>query len=242
MSCYEILAGSCSCLHDGLMFEDVGSALKFNRVFRDLSAEEHQMIEQKFVHVQSPKHKLLFEPGEQPAHLHLMLSGQLKMVHYLADGRESMLQMICPGSLFSTSAVVMGSPYSSSAWTLGACSYAYMKREDLVHLMKEIPSLSIRLMELMAEFNEMLLRRIEYQTVYTPEQRLVKFLLGQSETRNSFRWRLPMPKGELARVLGTVPETLSRCFNDLIQQGVLQMKGRDITIQQPELLREICPE
>ncbi len=61
MSCYEILAGSCSCLHDGLMFEDVRSALKFNRVFRDLSAEEHRMIEQKFVHVQSPKHKLLFE-------------------------------------------------------------------------------------------------------------------------------------------------------------------------------------
>jgi CRP-like cAMP-binding protein len=61
------------------------------------------------------------------------------LVHYLKDGRESMLQMICPGSPFSTSSVVVGSPYSTSAWILESCSYACMKREDLLWLMKKIP-------------------------------------------------------------------------------------------------------
>jgi DNA-binding transcriptional regulator YhcF (GntR family) len=51
-----------------------------------------------------------------------------------------------------------------------------------------------------------------------------------------------MPKAELAKLLGTTPETLSRCFTELNQQGAINIKGRDVHIMRLKKLPEFCQD
>ena len=49
MSCYRIIPGICSCQSSGVAFADVKTAMKHNRIFGDLSEEELNWVEEKFV-------------------------------------------------------------------------------------------------------------------------------------------------------------------------------------------------
>ena len=50
---------------------------------------------------------------------------------------------------------------------------------------------------------------------------------------------LPIPKGELASNLGTVSETLSRTFRKLSDEGLITVKGREITILDRDSLEDL---
>ncbi len=86
------------------------------------------------------------------------------------------------------------------------------------------------------------MQRIEYQSTHPPLHRLARFLLGQYESRKANHWKLPMPKAELAKLLGTTPETLSRCFNELNQQGAINIVGWDVHIMSLKKLPEFCQD
>ncbi len=231
----------CTCQGAPTSFNTLSEMLQSHRLFQGLSPEQLEAIESRFVLGKTPRNQLLLQDGTGPARLHLLLSGQLKSVRYLEDGREVVLQMICPGKLFALTETILGGNYAASAWTLRPGIYASMSREVLSELMERIPVLSLRLMEMIAQQNENLLQRIEVQTAHSPQQRLVHFLIGESRARKTLQWRLPLPKAELARMLGTVPETLSRCFSDLVQHEVLSLQGREITIRDLDQLSAMCP-
>ena len=48
-----------------------------------------------------------------------------------------------------------------------------------------------------------------------------------------------MKKGELAMALGTVPETLSRAFAKLKEDGVLEVQGPNVTVLDMRALAEL---
>ena len=54
------------------------------------------------------------------------------------------------------------------------------------------------------------------------------------------RVRLAVNKGELAAHLGTVPETLSRAFAKLRDEGVIEVEEREITIRDLAALRDLA--
>jgi len=49
---------------------------------------------------------------------------------------------------------------------------------------------------------------------------------------------LDIPKGQLASLLGTIPETLSRIFAKMTEEGLIRVDGRTILIDDFERLRE----
>ena len=71
-------------------------------------------------------------------------------------------------------------------------------------------------------------------------RRLAAYLvvLG-SEQESPRRVTLPISKGQLASVLGTIPETLSRILARMASQGLLEVKGREIRIQDWEGLQAL---
>ena len=49
---------------------------------------------------------------------------------------------------------------------------------------------------------------------------------------------LDIPKGQLASLLGTSPETLSRIFQKMSEEGLIQVEGKRILLLDPEALAE----
>jgi CRP/FNR family transcriptional regulator len=71
--------------------------------------------------------------------------------------------------------------------------------------------------------------------------RLAAYLLlenEESETKGEIR--LPIAKSQLASLLGTIPETLSRIFAKMIKQEFIKAKGSTITVLDYEGLQELA--
>jgi CRP/FNR family transcriptional regulator, dissimilatory nitrate respiration regulator len=49
---------------------------------------------------------------------------------------------------------------------------------------------------------------------------------------------LDIPKGQLASLLGTTSETLSRIFNKMSEEGLIQVEGKTIFILDAQRLKE----
>ncbi|MEH1863679.1 MAG: Crp/Fnr family transcriptional regulator [Nostoc sp.] len=57
-------------------------------------------------------------------------------------------------------------------------------------------------------------------------ERLAHYLLNLSDRRGKADvFELDLPKGQLAALLGTIPETLSRTFYKLSQEGIIEING-----------------
>ena len=81
---------------------------------------------------------------------------------------------------------------------------------------------------------------IEDLTLRNTKERLAKYLLDHAQVHEDMH-RCPIPgsKKDLASLLGTIPETLSRVLRELKDQGIIQEKDRAFLLPSLEKLREI---
>jgi len=63
------------------------------------------------------------------------------------------------------------------------------------------------------------------------------YLAGEQEDAGVVS--LTISKGQLASLLGTIPETLSRIFAKMTDQGLIEVKGRTIGLLDAEGLRDL---
>ena len=69
--------------------------------------------------------------------------------------------------------------------------------------------------------------------------RLAAYLVYLAEEQgSSTQVTLDIPKGQLASLLGTIPETLSRIFGKMTEEGLIRVEGRTILIDDFEGLQE----
>ena len=81
--------------------------------------------------------------------------------------------------------------------------------------------------------------QIENLSLKEVPARLAGYLLYTAEEQgNNDALRLPVSKGQLASLLGTIPETLSRIFARMSEDGLIRVEGRSITIIDREGLRD----
>jgi len=83
--------------------------------------------------------------------------------------------------------------------------------------------------------------QIENLSLKEVPARLASYLLYMaSEQDKDDVVTLSISKGQLASLLGTIPETLSRIFAKMAGQGLISVDGRHITLIHPRGLEELA--
>ncbi len=73
--------------------------------------------------------------------------------------------------------------------------------------------------------------------------RLAAYLIFLSDKqKNQDVVTLKISKGQLASLLGTIPETLSRIFGKMAAQNLIEVNGRNIRLLNQEGLEELVEE
>jgi CRP/FNR family transcriptional regulator len=71
--------------------------------------------------------------------------------------------------------------------------------------------------------------------------RLASYLIYLAEEQGNPRSvHLPISKGQLASLLGTIPETLSRIFNKMSAHGSIDVQAAEIVLKDRSALEELA--
>lgn len=183
----------------------------------------------------------IFSDGDEGEGFFVILSGGVKIFKLSPSGKEQILHLFGPGDSFGEVAVFEGGPFPANAQALQETQVLFFPRAAFRDLLKDHPELALKLLADLSRKLREFTRQIEGLALKEIPSRLAVYLLLLArEQGGTPEVTLSISKGELANLLGTIPETLSRIFARLSAQGLIQVAGRRITLLDPAGLEELA--
>ncbi len=183
----------------------------------------------------------VFLEGDKAQGLYVVVSGRVKVFKTSPKGREQTLMMMGPGEPVGEVAVLSGESYPASAETLEPTEALYVPRQAFLDMVGREPEVAMRLLSALSARLRSFATLIEDLSLREVGERLAAYLLSlATEGRADEVVELDVSKTELSAAVGTVPETLSRAFQQLSRAGAVETQGRKVHIKDRKVLERMA--
>lgn len=177
-----------------------------------------------------PKKTILFVEGQPGSDIYFMLEGSVRLFRTRQDGSEFVVHFVRENEVFAELLPFLGGRYPVSAQALEPLELLTIHANTFEVLLAKDPKLCLKIIAALTARIQGFLRTMENLATPEVKHRLLAYLKDLSDRRASNRIRLPAPKHDIALLLGTTPETLSRLFKKLEEEGMVKVKGREIEL------------
>jgi CRP/FNR family transcriptional regulator, dissimilatory nitrate respiration regulator len=208
--------------------ETVGASPLFN----GLPMEQIDHVVRIVVKKQYGRGETIFFEGDEGKGFYMVESGKVKIYKMSLSGKEQILHIFGPGEPFGEVPVFHGQPFPATAEALMKTTLLFFPRDKFVQLVHEMPSIALNMLAVLSMRLRRFASQIENLSLKEVPARLADYLLYLSEEQGSTEAvELEISKGQLASLLGTIPETLSRIFAKMSEEGLIAVEGRKIRIK-----------
>lgn len=185
--------------------------------------------------------ELIFSEGDEGSGFYVILAGTVKVFKLSADGKEHILHIFTTGQTFGEVPVFAGENFPANAEAIHPARVLFFPRAAFVALLEKNPALSLKLLADLSLKLRQFAVQIENLSLKEIPARLATYLLYLAEEQGrADHVTLSISKGQLASLLGTIPETLSRIFAKLSSQQLILVEGRKITLLDTDGLKELA--
>ena len=187
--------------------------------------------------------EVLFHEGEPGHELYLVRSGQVKVYRLSEEGKEKILGVFGPGDFFAELPLLDGGRYPASAETLAQSILLCLRREDFLDVVGRRPEVLQKMHEIVGIRLRGFASMVTDLTLKDATRRLAGFLLDKAREYDLFagdevRFPLNLTHQEIASLIGTARETVSRTLGQFQQQGLIEIKDRFVTIRNRKALAD----
>jgi CRP-like cAMP-binding protein len=190
----------------------------------DLTAIASLLIERRF-----PKNKTIVEEGLAGDYMYVIREGRVKVTKLSGDGREKILEMLETGAFFGEMSLLDSAPRSASVKALTEVRILALARNDFLNVLRRSPDLALAVIR---EITQRLRQQDEQASSLSFQrvrQRTMGLLirLAREETTNPERRATPsLTHQQIADMIGTSRETVTRAVKGLKAEGWLEQKGK----------------
>lgn len=230
----------------------VKCSVRHGQMFCDLAPEALTVLDGiKFTGIY-PKGSMLFVEGEFPRGVFLLCSGRAKITTSSFEGKTLIVKIAEAGEVLGASATILGKPYEVSAETIEPSQLNFIKRDDFMNFIRTYPDVCIHTAQQLSEKYQSAQRELRSLGLsQTTSVKLARLLLDWcaargEETPNGVRITLLLTHEEVAQMIGTTRETVTRIFSSLRRGRVIERKGASLFILDKAKLeamigREVLP-
>lgn len=212
-------------------FTDLLDLLADTQLFEGLPPEHLAAIAQIARLRTYGKGEMLFHRGDPGEGFFVVQSGRVKVFQLSPQGREQILHVFGVGDHFAEVPVLDGQCFPASAAALEPTTVLFFPRGHFLALLEQQPALTINMLRGFAHHLRRFSHLVDALSLREVPGRLAAYLLDLSDQAEAAdQVDLDLSKSQLAARLGTVPETLSRVFYRLSQEGLIAIDGSRITI------------
>ncbi len=177
----------------------------------------------------------LFGEGQPSRGVFILYSGRVKLFTSSAEGKTLILRFANPGEILGLAGTLSGQPYEAWAEAIQPTRTGFVERRYLVHLMRHHSELA---MQVAMQLGESYCSAIAGVRVMghsrSASQKLATFLLDWCESNRLYHdasnARLSLTHEEIAQVIGTSRETVTRLLSGFKKNGLIQWKGCNLAL------------
>jgi len=204
--------------------------VRAERLFCNMSSTTINALDSvKFTGVY-PKGSLLFVEGEQPRGVFILCSGRAKLTTSSTEGKTLIVKIAEPGEVLGASATILDKPYEVSAETLEPAQLNFIKRDEFMKF------LTVHAEACMHTAQHSAQREIRsLGLAQTTGEKLAKLLLdwcdrNGEETNTGVRLKVLLTHEEIAQMIGTTRETVTRLLSDFKKKKIIDVKGSTVFV------------
>lgn len=206
-------------------------------VFGGVDPAVRAALSARLVEQQAARQSVVFREGDSCLGLYLLFSGRVKLSRHSSDGRELAIAVLRRGDIFDLTAIFDDGPHVATARAVDASTLLFLAKDTLLELTEQHASLvSALLTSVFGDLRRMtdLVEQVGGKSV---SARLAALLLAR--TGDGVHIVLDLSQGEVAALVGTRREVLSRTLGKLERDGILRVAYPQITILDSDRLRRL---
>lgn len=184
--------------------------------------------------------ELIFSEGESADNLPVVISGRVKMVHFLEPGKEVIIGIFDRGEMFAVPPVFDGKSYPSAAIAMEPTELLLIPRKRFLELIKTSPDLALAVIEWMCAMLREKTATIQNLATASPEHRVANVLLKLADREERIGpVRIELRRQEIAEMAGLTTETTIRVIRKLADKELLEIDRGKVIIDPNGPLREL---
>jgi CRP-like cAMP-binding protein len=178
-----------------------------------------------------PAGAILFQAGDPASGFYAIESGAVRVHKIDEQGRALDIARIEPGDFLGEAVSFVEGRYPFSAEAASASEVRFFEREAVWRAVGRSAAAARFFIRLLARKCVLLSGRVESLGLRTVRQRVAEYLIHRCPDSCPGVVELSVTKGELARLLGTVGETLSRTLKQMQEDRLIEVRGRTIRLK-----------
>ena len=220
--------------------------LRADRIFCDLPPAAMQNFENIKYATAYPPGAVLFVEGQTPRGIFVLCKGSVKLSINSPSGRTMIVKLAEPGEVLGLSATISGKPYEVTAETIDPCQVNFVKRDGFLRFLKDDVEVCFKVAEQLGEKYHNACKEVRSLGLsHSAAEKLASLLLEWSskngeEAKPEPRLRIRLTHEEIAQMIGTSRETVTRLFAELKKRQIVQSKGSTLVIRNTAALRDMA--
>ncbi len=205
-----------------------------------------------------PEGAVLFVEGQTPRGVYMLCRGQAKLSVVSEDGRTLILKIAGPGEVLGLSSCVTARPYEATVETLSPCQVNFVRTEDLLRFIRSDGDACLRAALQISRQYQNACRELRWVGLSrSADWKLASLLLGLGEEREAGNgmagepvtkvipgqpstFKMTLTHEEIAQMIGTTRETVTRVFARLKKQKLVEVRGATVVLRDKAGLQEIA--
>ena len=215
-------------------------------LFSSLKEEELEVLSNIGIIHNFNKERILMSVDEEGDSLYIITEGRVKVSVFSESGKEIIFSILREGDFFGEMALLDGQPRSANITATEDSKVFILHRKDFANLLEKYPRISIKLLEELSIRLRKTDQRLESIALLDVTGRIATVLvqLGEEQgqkTPEGVLIRSRPTHQEIANMVGTTRETVTRVLKQLELKGYIKMTGKDVIIlSDMDLIGDFC--
>jgi CRP/FNR family transcriptional regulator len=219
--------------------------LRFSRLFCNLPGDALQTLDTIKYTTSFPKGAVLFFEGQSPRGVFIVCKGRVKLSTCSSEGKALITQIAMSGELIGLSATLSGQPYEVSAETLEPCTMNYIKRDDFLRFLGQHGEACLKAAQHLSNDYHAAYEKARALGLSTSaSEKLARLMLDWIErdgkpTEDGIQLKLTLTHEEIAQMISTSRETVTRLLGEFRGGNLIQIKGANLLIKDKNALESM---
>jgi len=191
-----------------------------------------------------PKSAMLFIEGQLPRGVFVLCNGKAKLFTSSSEGKTVILKVAEAGDVLGLNATISNRPYELTAEMVEPGQANFIGRDALLQFLRENGEVALRLAEQLSRNYYSAIDEVRMLGLASsPSEKLAKLLLSWSakaaKSADPSHIKMTLTHEEIAEIIGTTRETVSRLFSEFKKKQLLQLKGATLIIRNKPALEKM---